>query len=92
MRGKDRPEWTRGPEVVGRLRSFLDRRGRLSKATDIARSMVARYRMWPELGPLTYEIEPSGFLSGIPQPAEPKAYGSIAGDLLSLSVVWRRHS
>ena len=40
----------------------------LSKATDIARSMVARYGMWPELGPLTYETEPSGFLAGIPQP------------------------
>jgi cell division protease FtsH len=40
----------------------------LSKATDIARSMVARYGMWPELGPLTYETEPSGFLAGISQP------------------------
>jgi cell division protease FtsH len=40
----------------------------LSKATDIARSMVVRYGMWPELGPLAYETEPSGFLGGFPQP------------------------
>jgi cell division protease FtsH len=39
----------------------------LSKATDIARSMVTRYGMLPELGPLAYETEPNGFLAGIPQ-------------------------
>jgi len=40
----------------------------LSKATEIARSMVARYGMLPELGPLAYETEPYGYLPGIPQP------------------------
>jgi cell division protease FtsH len=33
----------------------------LSKVTDIARSMVTRYGMIPELGPLAYETEPNGF-------------------------------
>jgi cell division protease FtsH len=39
----------------------------LSKATEIARSMVTRYGMLPELGPLAYETEPNGYLPGIPQ-------------------------
>src|SRR5512143_2267891 len=34
----------------------------LSKATDIARSMVTRYGMLPELGPLAYETEPAPYL------------------------------
>jgi cell division protease FtsH len=39
----------------------------LSKATDIARSMVTRYGMFPELGPLAYETEAGpSFLPGIP--------------------------
>lgn len=37
-------------------------------ATEIARSMVTRYGMLPELGPLAYETEP-GFLPGLPQAA-----------------------
>jgi len=40
----------------------------LSRATEIARSMVTRYGMLPELGPLAYETEPNGYLPGIPQP------------------------
>jgi cell division protease FtsH len=40
----------------------------LSRATEIARSMVTRYGMLPELGPLAYETEPFGFLPGLPQP------------------------
>ena len=40
----------------------------LSRATEIARSMVTRYGMLPELGPLAYETEPNGFLPGLPQP------------------------
>jgi cell division protease FtsH len=39
----------------------------LSKVADIARSMVTRYAMVRELGPLAYETEPNGFLAGIPQ-------------------------
>ena len=34
----------------------------LAKATDIARSMVTRFGMGAELGPVTYETEPSSFL------------------------------
>jgi len=34
----------------------------LVKATDIARSMVARYGMDPELGHVSYEAEPQGFV------------------------------
>jgi len=34
----------------------------LSKATDIARSMVTRFGMGRELGPVTYETEPAPFL------------------------------
>ncbi|HTP29233.1 MAG TPA: ATP-dependent zinc metalloprotease FtsH [Anaeromyxobacteraceae bacterium] len=39
----------------------------ISKVTGIARSMVARYGMFSDLGPLAYETEPSGFLAGISQ-------------------------
>jgi cell division protease FtsH len=39
----------------------------LSRVTEIARSMVTRYGMLPQLGPLAYETEPSGFLAGLPQ-------------------------
>jgi len=39
----------------------------LSKATEIARSMVMRYGMLPELGLLAYETEPNGYLAGISQ-------------------------
>ena len=39
----------------------------LSKATEIARSMVTRYGMLRETGPLAYETEPNGFLGGAPQ-------------------------
>jgi cell division protease FtsH len=34
----------------------------LSKATEIARSMVTRYGMGGRLGPVTYESEPNGYL------------------------------
>ena len=37
----------------------------LAKATDIARSMVTRYGMGGELGPVTYESEPDGFLGQV---------------------------
>jgi cell division protease FtsH len=39
----------------------------LSRATEIARSMVTRYGMLPALGPLAYETEPNSYLPGIPQ-------------------------
>ncbi|UYN96830.1 MAG: ATP-dependent zinc metalloprotease FtsH [Enhydrobacter sp.] len=38
----------------------------LQKATDIARSMVARFGMVPNLGPVAYEAEPAPFLTPVP--------------------------
>ena len=38
----------------------------LSKATDIARSMVTRFGMAPELGPVAYEGDSSPFLTPVP--------------------------
>ena len=53
----------------------------LSKATDIARSMVTRYGMVPELGPLAYETEPNGFLGRHPAgAAQALQRGDGAGD------------
>jgi cell division protease FtsH len=40
----------------------------LSKATEIARSMVTRYGMGDALGPVTYEAEPDGFLGPMAGP------------------------
>jgi cell division protease FtsH len=57
----------------------------LSKATDIARSMVVRYGMWPELGPLAYETEPSGFLGGLPQPPR-RLYSEQTGREIDVAV------
>ena len=57
----------------------------LSKATDIARSMVVRYGMWPELGPLAYETEPSGFLAGMPQPPH-RLYSEQTGREIDIAI------
>jgi cell division protease FtsH len=40
----------------------------LSKATDIARSMVTRFGMGGSLGPVSYETEPNGFLGQVTGP------------------------
>jgi cell division protease FtsH len=39
----------------------------LAKVTDIARNMVTRYGMAPELGPVSLEESRSSFLGGVPQ-------------------------
>jgi cell division protease FtsH len=39
----------------------------LAKVTDIARSMVTRYGMSPELGPVSLEESRASFLGGVPQ-------------------------
>ena len=57
----------------------------LSKATDTARSMVVRYGMWPELGPLAYETEPSGFLAGMPQPPH-RLYSEQTGREIDIAI------
>jgi cell division protease FtsH len=46
----------------------------LGKATNIARSMVTRYGMVPELGHATYDREPSPFLNGAAAGFEGRSY------------------
>jgi cell division protease FtsH len=46
----------------------------LAKVTDIARSMVTRYGMVPELGHVSYESEPSTFLGGPTSPFRTRDY------------------
>ncbi len=46
----------------------------LAKVTDIARSMVTRYGMVPELGHMSYEGEPSTFLGGPNSPFRTRDY------------------
>jgi cell division protease FtsH len=46
----------------------------LAKVTDIARSMVARYAMVPELGHVSYESESSAFLGGAAAPFRTRDY------------------
>ena len=45
----------------------------LAKATEIARSMVTRYGMIPELGHVTYDSEPQSFL-GVAMPGRQRTY------------------
>ncbi len=46
----------------------------LAKVTDIARSMVTRYAMVPELGHVSYESESSAFLQGPASPFRTREY------------------
>ena len=46
----------------------------LAKVTDIARSMVTRYAMVPELGHVSYESEPSALLGGPASPFRTRDY------------------
>ncbi len=46
----------------------------LAKATDIARSMVTRYAMVPDLGHVSYESESSAFLQGPTSPFRARDY------------------
>jgi cell division protease FtsH len=46
----------------------------LSKATEIARSMVTRYAMVPELGSMAYDDEPRGFLGMPGMPGAGRTY------------------
>jgi len=58
----------------------------LSKVTHIARSMVTHYGMFPELGPLTYETEPNGFLPGI-SPAPRRLYSEETAREIDLAIL-----
>jgi cell division protease FtsH len=59
----------------------------LTKATDIARSMVTRFGMDPKLGLVAYETERSSFLQG---PAmddwQPRHYGETTADAIDAAV------
>jgi len=57
----------------------------LSRATDIARTMVTRYGMVPELGPLAYESEPQGFL-GVPQLGPRRLYSEQTAREIDVAV------
>jgi len=57
----------------------------ISKVTDIARSMVARYGMFAKLGPLAYESEPNGFLGGMPQ-AQRRLYSEETAHDIDLAI------
>jgi len=57
----------------------------ISKVTDIARGMVARYGMFPKLGPLAYETEPNGFLGGMPQ-AQRRLYSEQTAHDIDLAI------
>jgi cell division protease FtsH len=57
----------------------------LSRATEIARTMVTRYGMIPELGPLAYESEPEGFL-GVPQLGPRRLYSEQTAREIDVAV------
>lgn len=60
----------------------------LHKATDIARSMVARFGMVPEVGPVAYEGEPSAFLTPVPgMPGGPRWYSEATASRMDTAVV-----
>jgi cell division protease FtsH len=58
----------------------------LAKATDIARDMVVRFGMTPELGQVAYEAEPATFLTA-QQPAwRPRTYGDGTAEAIDHAV------
>jgi cell division protease FtsH len=56
----------------------------LSRATDIARDMATRFAMVPELGPVSYETEPTGFLGS--QPTQRRNYSEQTAREIDLAV------
>ena len=59
----------------------------LSKATDIAHSMVARFGMTEELGQIAYEAEPSPFLGTPSMPGwQPRRYAEETAGKIDLAV------
>jgi cell division protease FtsH len=56
----------------------------LSRATDIARDMAARFAMVPALGPVSYETEPAGFLG--PQPMQRRNYSEQTAREIDIAV------
>ncbi|MGZ3343538.1 MAG: ATP-dependent zinc metalloprotease FtsH [Caulobacteraceae bacterium] len=58
----------------------------LAKATDIARDMVVRFGMTPELGQVAYEAEPATFLTAQPPAWRPRAYGDGTAEAIDHAV------
>ncbi|MCF8706899.1 ATP-dependent zinc metalloprotease FtsH [Rhizorhapis sp. SPR117] len=58
----------------------------LQRATDIARSMVVRFGMAPELGQVAYEPETGSFLVGQTPVWRPKAYGDGTAEAIDEAV------
>jgi cell division protease FtsH len=56
----------------------------LSRATDIARDMAMRFAMVPELGPVSYETEPTGFLGS--QPTQRRNYSEQTAREIDVAV------
>ncbi len=55
----------------------------LARATDIARNMVVRFGMSPELGQVAYETEAATFLAGqVPGSWRPRSYGDGTADAI----------
>ncbi len=58
----------------------------LAKATDIARAMVTRYGMDPDLGHVRYEEDAARFLAGIGIGATRRDYGEATADRIARAV------
>jgi len=59
----------------------------LAKATLLARSMVARFGMAPELGPVSYDAEPASYLSPqAPAPWERRSYSEETAGTIDRAV------
>jgi cell division protease FtsH len=60
----------------------------LRKATEIARSMVMRFGMAPEVGPVAYDNEPSALLTPVPgMPAGPRWYSDATATRMDAAVL-----
>ncbi len=58
----------------------------INKATDIARSMVVRFGMVPELGQVAYEPDQSSFLGAQPTGWQPHRYGEATATAIDQAV------
>jgi cell division protease FtsH len=60
----------------------------LRKATEIARNMVMRFGMVPEVGPVAYDNEPSALLTPVPgMPAGPRWYSDATATRMDAAVL-----
>lgn len=58
----------------------------LVRATDIARNMVTRFGMAPELGQVAYETEAATFLAGQTPSWKPRSYGDGTAEVIDRAV------